>query len=131
VILVDTSVLIDALSGRKNQQVVKFRGILDRGISFGISPLIYLEVLQGAKSHNDYRALKDYLSTLKFYDLRDAKDSYEEAATTYFKCRKHGITLSSSVDCLIAQIALEHDLYLLHRDRDFDQMAKIVPLKIF
>lgn len=130
-ILVDTSVLIDALAGQENEQVAKFRNILDTGMTFGIAPFIYQEVLQGSKSDKEFQTLKDYLSLQKFYHLKDQKYSYEEAARIYFQCRKRGITLSSLIDCLIAQTALENNLHLLHRDRDFDRMAEIIPLKIF
>ena len=33
------------------------------------------------------------------------------------------------VDCLIAQVAMEHDLFLLHNDRDFEAMARVIPLR--
>jgi predicted nucleic acid-binding protein len=46
-------------------------------------------------------------------------------------CRKKGITIRSTIDCLIAQTALENDLILLHEDYDFDLMAKVIPLKFF
>ena len=41
------------------------------------------------------------------------------------------MSLGSSVDCLIAQIAIEHGLYLLHNDSDYDRIAQISPLKIY
>lgn len=47
------------------------------------------------------------------------------------ECRKQGITIRSTIDCLIAQTAIEHDLLLLHRDNDFSAMSKIVPLKFY
>jgi predicted nucleic acid-binding protein len=34
-------------------------------------------------------------------------------------------------DCLIAQTAIEYDLFLLHDDRDFEAIAEIIPLKIY
>ena len=34
-------------------------------------------------------------------------------------------------DCLIAQIALEQDLALLHNDRDFDVMAPVIKLRLY
>jgi|JI10StandDraft_1071094.scaffolds.fasta_scaffold49533_5 predicted nucleic acid-binding protein len=34
---------------------------------------------------------------------------------------------NTAIDCLIAQIAIEHDLILLHNDRDYVRIAKIVP----
>ena len=46
-VLVDTSILIDFLCGADNAAVGRFQYILDNNIPFGISPLTYLEVLQG------------------------------------------------------------------------------------
>ena len=49
-ILVDTSVLIDLFKGNKNQAVTSFYEIVHRQIPFGITSVIYQEVLQGAKT---------------------------------------------------------------------------------
>ena len=35
--------------------------------------------------------------------------------------------MRSSIDCLIAQCAIENDLILLHQDRDFIHMQGTVP----
>lgn len=40
--------------------------------------------------------------------------------------------MRSTIDCLVAQIAIENDLLLLHSDRDFDDIASVVTeLQIF
>ena len=44
-----------------------------------------------------------------------------------FSCRRAGVTLRSTIDCLIAQVALEHDLIVVHNDRDFDLLSGVVP----
>jgi predicted nucleic acid-binding protein len=62
---------------------------------------------------------------------QDERESYASAAKIYFKCRKKGITISSTIDCLIAQSAIENNLFLLHNDSDFDRISKVVGLKIF
>ncbi len=49
----------------------------------------------------------------------------------YFLCRKKGLTIGSAIDCLIAQTAIENNLFLLHNDTDFDRIAKVVDLKLF
>ena len=41
------------------------------------------------------------------------------------------MSVGSSVDCLIAQTAIEHDLFLLHNDSDFDRIAKVSSLKAY
>jgi len=130
-ILVDTSVLIDFFKGIKNVATNRFRTVLEQNIRFGISSFIYQEVLQGAKSEKEYKRLKRYLSTQRFYHPRDAIDSFESAARIYLECRKNGITVRSSVDCLIAQIAIENNLFLLHNDRDFEAMCTVVPLRLY
>ena len=128
-VLVDTSILIDFLRGADNARVRLFQQILDSNIPFGISPLTYLEVLQGTRTDKDYATVKSYLETHRFFGLLDEKVSYA-AARIYFDCRRKGITVNT-VDCLIAQTAIENDLTLLHNDADFDRMRRVAPLKIY
>lgn len=130
-ILADTSSLIDFLKRSKTESSEKLKNILEQGIPFGINSFIFQEVLQGAKSEKEYRLLRQYLETQRFYHPKDPIDSFAEAARIYFKCRKKGVTIRSTIDCIIAQTAIEHDLFLLHNDTDFDAMATIVPLKIY
>ncbi len=130
-ILVDTSVLIDFFKGLKNEGCRKFETVLQRGIPFGINSFILQEVLQGAASEKEFSLLRKYLSTQRFYHLQDPVDSFVNAARLYMECRKKGITIRSTIDCLIAETVLEHDLRLLHNDNDFVVMSKVIPLKFF
>jgi len=130
-ILVDTSVLIDFFKGTENAGTHKFAAVLGQQIPFGICSLIYQEVLQGAKSDQEYERLKTYLSSQRFYALRHPLESYAAAARIYMDCRKRGVTIRSTIDCLIVQTALENDLSLLHNDSDFDAIARVLPLKIY
>ena len=125
--LVDTSVWIDYLRQRSTQPAIWFEEILERGYPFGLTGVIYQEVLQGADSEASYEKLSDYLSTQVFYHLADPVESHAAAASLYFRCRRAGVTLRSTIDCLIAQVALENDLLILHNDRDFDFLASVVP----
>jgi predicted nucleic acid-binding protein len=36
------------------------------------------------------------------------------------------VTVRSTIDLILVQIALEHDLALLHNDRDFDNIALVI-----
>ncbi len=129
--MVDTSVLIDFFRGVKNQGARKLDMILQRGVPFGITSFIFQEVLQGAATEKEYSTLEGYLRTQRFYHLKDPVDSFANAARIYMDCRKKGITVRSTIDCLIVQTALEHDLFLLHNDTDFTAMARVVPVKIY
>ena len=130
-ILVDTSVLIDFFRGVSNDPTDRMREVLGHQMPFGITPVIYQEVLQGASSEKDYTRLKDYLSTQRFFHPQHPVKTYEGAALIYFSCRRKGITIRSTIDCLIAQIALEYDLLLLHNDNDFSLMAPIIGLRFY
>lgn len=130
-VLVDTSVFINYLKNIENKKVIKFKELLDFKVPFGINPYIYQELLQGVKTEKDFNLLRKYLDTQNFYYLNNGLKSYEEAAKIYFKCRKKGITISSTIDLLIARTCIENDIYLLHDDKDFDLISKIIKIKIY
>ena len=55
---------------------------------------------------------------------------YRDAAPRYRHCRAKGLTIVSTVDCLIAQLAIRHRLALVSRDRDFQAIARVTPLNV-
>ena len=131
-ILVDTSVLISYFKGIDNEGTGKFEQILTSNIPFGINNFIYQELLQGVSNEKDFNKLKDYLETQRFYELQNGRRSYEDAAKMFYKCRKTGFTIKSTIDFLIAQTAIENNLLLLHADSDFIHISKIIKeLKIY
>jgi hypothetical protein len=129
VILVDTSVLVDYLRGRVTQAGRIFDALVSREDPFFVTPLVVQEVLQGAADEREWRRLRAYLTTQLRVDVRDRLESHLAAARIYFDCRRRGLTVRSLVDCLIAQVALENDLDLLHNDRDFEAIAAVRPLR--
>lgn len=131
-ILVDTSILIDFWRGSDNDGTSLFDRVISSGIEFGINNFIYQEILQGSKTQNEFSVLQQYLSSLPFYDLKNGRQSFEKAAELNYLCRKSGITVRSTVDLLIAETAIENDLFLLHNGNDFINMEKCISaLKIY
>jgi predicted nucleic acid-binding protein len=57
-ILVDTSALVDFLRGTKSKASRKLKSVLQQSIPFGITSPIYQELLQGARSEEEYRLLR-------------------------------------------------------------------------
>ena len=125
--LVDTSVWVDFFNARSVPHVERLKRLLLAGAGVGLTPAIYQEILQGALDDAKFRRFRDYFSSQSFYLPLDPVESYAAAARIYFDCRRKGITIRSSVDCLIAQIAIEQDLILLHNDRDFERIAEVSP----
>ena len=131
-ILVDTSTLIDFIKGKKNAKTDLFKEILQNNTQFGIASFTYMEALQGAREEAEYLKLKRMLNTRQIYYLENDIITYEKAARLYYDLRRQGITIRNSIDILIALIAIENDLQLLHNDKDFDIIAeKISALKIY
>jgi predicted nucleic acid-binding protein len=131
-ILVDTSVLIGYFKGAKGFPFETFDNIVENNIPFGICNVVYQELLQGSKTEKEFHQLKEYLQSIPFYDVQKGTQSYEEAALNYFLCRKAGITVRSSIDLIIAQTAIENNLYLLHNDNDFSHISKVIKkLKLY
>ena len=131
-ILVDTSVIIAYLKNQNIRSVEQFEYILDKSLPYGINTFIHQEVLQGAKTNKEYNLLKEYFETIPLYHLKYGKESYEQAALINIRCRENGITIRNTIDLLIAETAIENDLYLLHDDNDFINMAKVIKeLKLY
>jgi len=70
-----------------------------------------------------------YLETQDF--VEPAGDSWQGAARIYYDLRRRGMTVRSPIDCCIAQAAMEHDLLLIHNDRDFETIAHVGSLQHF
>ena len=83
----------------------------------------------GALSDRALGRVQKIADTGRFYAVRPLFD-YETAAEVYRQCRLNGITPRSLADCLVAAVAINHDLDLLAADRDFEQMAEHVPLRL-
>jgi len=129
-ILVDTSVWIDFFNGVSSVPRVSLRKLLEAEEEVCISSYILAETLQGFKNEREFEAAKRHLLYLPILDLTNP-ESYISAAQLYRTCRKRGVTIRKTADCLIAQTAIEHGVPLLHNDKDFDRIASVSSLQIF
>ncbi len=125
-ILVDTSAWIGYLRGDERPAVARLQALLDRGVPVAVTSVVAQELLQGVATPEAFGRLERYLASQVRVEPSDPWLAAVEAARIYGACRAAGVTVRSTVDCLIARIAIEHDLPLLHDDRDFDEMARVV-----
>jgi len=89
--------------------------------------IVLTEILLGVKTDADASELTVLL--LAFDILPEPRlADYQEAARLYRACRAKGFTLRSTIDRLIAQLALRDQLPVLTRDRDFRAIALHFPL---
>ena len=123
-VLVDTTVWIDLLRGSGSPPVMTLRQLLTDGQAV-TAPVILQEVLQGASNPDSLQRLRDHFLSLPMVEPAAGGLTHAAAGELYARCRWQGITPRSPHDCLIAQLAIEHDIPLLHDDRDFEALARV------
>ncbi len=129
-VVVDTSVWIDAFNGKKSREVEILADLIRQEMDVCLTPTILQEVLQGLRSDEDFNRLRYGLGGFNIL-LCDQVDSAVQAASLYWDIRKKGVTIRKSNDCLIAAYAISFSAEILHRDRDYDIISRHSALKIF
>jgi hypothetical protein len=86
------------------------------------------ELLSGIREGAQFRRLRDYLRAFPEYPL-DA-DDYEEAAQMNNRCRAEGIA-GSAIDFLICAAAHRRGWTILTTDRDFQNYASVLNLRLY
>ncbi len=128
-VLVDTSVWIDFFKNKESAEVnLLQRAIVDRE-DIAICGLILTDVLQGIKTNKEYDLVLESFESLSFLEMD--KEVYILAANIYRELRKNGITIRKSIDCLIAAVAISHNIPLLHNDKDFEPIVVSHNLLVF
>ena len=127
-VLVDTTVWIDFFADRSEPPVAALQEFIQIEEDLCLCGIILAEVLQGIRSDEDYIKTKDYLADLILLPIGHA--TFVRAAEVYRSLRKKGVTIRKPVDCMIASVAIEHAIPLLHNDRDFDYIAKHSELRV-
>jgi predicted nucleic acid-binding protein len=125
VILVDTSIWIETF---RRTRPLDLLTLLDFKEVVTCLPVVQ-EVLQGFRDEETFRIAEDAMFSLPIVESPLSAGIYRAAIDLYRTGRSRGITIRSSVDCLIAACALRHDLTVLHRDRDFSRIATFSRLR--
>ena len=95
-----------------------------------VCPPVIQEVLQGIRSDSHWQLVRDGLMALPCIGNHADVSTHIVAAEIYRGGRLRGLTIRSSMDCLIAAMAIEAKVPVHHFDRDFDMIAKFTSLKI-
>jgi predicted nucleic acid-binding protein len=90
---------------------------------------VYQEILQGIRDESAFRSMREILDAANMVEEPLSRSVYFSAAQLFRAARRQGITVRSSVDCLIAVCAIRHNLTVLHHDRDFPLLASVSELK--
>jgi hypothetical protein len=128
VILVDSSVWIDHFRGADTDQVQRLRAEFD-GDELLVGDLVICEVLQGFRSAADALRVENVLRGFERVSLADPELAVIAAANYRF-LRSRGVTIRTTVDLIVGTFCIERGHSLLHSDRDFEPMERLLGLQV-
>jgi hypothetical protein len=124
-VLVDTSVWIEVF---RKPAGLALSGLVDLDDVVTCLPVVQ-EVLQGFREEKAFQIAQEAMRSFPIVESPLTESLYLEAVSLFRAARRQGVTVRSSVDCLIASCALRHDLEVLHVDRAFKVLSKVSALK--
>ena len=126
-ILVDSSVWIDFFSSSPGRAGAELRRMIEEAEPFALTGIVVAEVLQGLT--RDARRIEQYLMQWEMLEPRGF-ETWREAASIYRAARAKGIT-PTTIDTVIAAIALEHKASVFTLDQDSFRIAGIARLALY
>lgn len=130
-LLVDTSVWSLALRRDVEVTTPEVRALKeallgsDAVVTTGI---VLQELLQGFAGPKAQQQIIEKFAALPL--IRPDRDDHIAAAALRNTCRRAGVQLGT-IDALLAQLAIRHDLVLLTTDQDFVHAARHCPLRLW
>lgn len=128
-ILVDSSAWIELLRRTGSPVDRRLTAAIERDEQLATVGVVLLEILAGARDEAHAKSLRRLLARCRLLALQEPSD-HEAAAALYRACRRGGSTIRRLPDCLIAAVAIRHDIDLLHRDSDFEEIARHTALRV-
>ena len=130
-LLVDTSVW--SLAFRRDaeastQAVEVLRTALEGADQVFITGLVLQELLQGFSGPKARSQLIERFAALAL--LQPDRDDHIEAAEVRNTCRRNGVQIGT-IDAVLIQLCLRHDLVLLSTDNDFRSASKYVKFRLW
>ncbi|MBN2265557.1 MAG: PIN domain-containing protein [Candidatus Aminicenantes bacterium] len=125
-VLVDTSVWIDYFRGTSESVAAKLDALLTEA-QVCVPGIVAAELIQGAKSDREIRAVEDILEALTV--IGHGPGAWVRAGKISRDLKRRGKTVHL-VDCYIAVIAAENGCALFTLDEHFRDIREVLPLRL-
>jgi predicted nucleic acid-binding protein len=126
-ILVDSSVWIDFLSSSPGAAGRELRRLIAEAEPLVITGVVITEILQGLT--RDVNRIERLLGMWELLEPSGIS-TYRETADIFRQARAKGVTVTT-IDALIAAIAIEHRAVVFTLDKDFSRIARITGLHLY
>ena len=130
-LFVDTSVWSLAFRRDSPTQTAEVRGLIqaiETGLPILTTGLVLQELLQGFFGPKARQEILDRFSAIPL--LAPDRDDHIQAAELRNRCRRSGVQIGT-IDAVLAQLCIRHDLAMLTSDHDFKNIASHSPLKLW
>jgi predicted nucleic acid-binding protein len=130
-LFVDTSVWSLALRRDSLSSSTEVRALvraIETGETILTTGLVLQELLQGFSGPKAREQILDRFSAIPL--LAPDRDDHIEAAELRNRCRRGGIQVGT-IDALLAELCIRHELTMLTTDDDFTHIAKHCALKVW
>jgi len=130
-LFVDTSVWSLALRRDAPSAVTEVQALrraIEAGETIVTTGLVLQEILQGFSGPKARAEIVDRFSAVPL--LVPDRDDHIQAADLRNRCRRARVQIGT-IDALLAQLCLRHDLVMLSTDNDFKHVARRCPLKLW
>lgn len=130
-LFVDTSVWSLALRRDSPPAASQVRALvyaIEAGEPLMTTGIVLQELLQGFLGPKARAQILDRFSAIPL--LVPDRDDYIQAADLRNVCRRAGVQIGT-IDALLAQLCVRHDLTMLSLDRDFEQVARYYRLRLW
>lgn len=126
--IVDTSVWVEFFRGTESAAHQALADRIRNGDRIVVPDVVLAEVLVATTDELVAAQLERTLAQFEIAPTAPVADA-QSAARIHRSCRRQGETVRSLIDCFIAASAIRLGLPVLHRDRDFEVMARRVGLR--
>lgn len=130
-LFVDTSVWSLALrrdTVPEGPEVRRLQDALSGGETVHTTGVVLQELLQGFRGPRASGQIVQRFTALPM--IVPTRGDHSAAAELHNECRRHGIQVGT-IDVLLAQLCIRHDLVMLSADRDFTHIAEWTPLHLW
>jgi predicted nucleic acid-binding protein len=116
-VLVDTSAWVDFFNGNSSPEADALARLIQEETDVLTCGVVVAEVLQGLRQDKTRKTIERHFLDMEWLNPREP-ETYLRTAGLFRDLRSRGITIRSTIDCLIAALAAEHNVLLLSKDRD-------------
>ena len=129
-VFVDTSVWSLALRRDTPPEVAELEELRRALVAGSVvsTGLVLQELLQGFSKPKAHQQIVERFRSLPL--IVPNRDDHVDAADLRIKCRRRGVQVGT-IDALLAQLCIRHELTMLTTDKDFQSMSRIVPLTVW